>query len=83
MLGHGLRAFNGYLGHGVMMHFRPHCWAFRVDVRVATFGGRWVASADTPAGPTPGRRSDPMAPVRQALEPLEGAVDELLASHGW
>jgi hypothetical protein len=41
---------------------------------------RWIASADTPDGPSLGLGKGAVEAVEQALEPFAGIVDELLAS---
>lgn len=51
---------------------------FRVDVRLIQVDGRWVASADTPDGPTLGLAWFPLDAVEDALAPFEGNIDELL-----
>ena len=52
----------------------------RVDVRVLQVDGRWIASADTPDGPSLGSGAGPFEARREALQPFEGVMDELLAS---
>jgi hypothetical protein len=42
--------------------------------------GRWVASADTPDGPILGLGDSAIEAVEHALEPFDGALDELVAS---
>ncbi len=56
--------------------------ALWVDVRLREINGRWIASADTPAGPTLGLGEQEVEAIEQALRPLQlhGIVDELLAS---
>jgi hypothetical protein len=54
--------------------------AFWVDVRLREINGRWIASADTPEGPSLGVGLDAREAIEQALRPFEGIVDELLAS---
>ena len=51
-----------------------------VDVRLYQLGGRWLASADAPDGPTLRTGYSPLAALTEALEPFDGAVDELLES---
>jgi hypothetical protein len=53
---------------------------FWVDVRLTHMDGGWIASADTPNGPSLGLGSLPREAIAQSLEPFEGAVDELLES---
>jgi hypothetical protein len=63
------------------MHtLRLTCSAFYVDLRLSEINGRWVASADTPDGPSLGLGTGAMQAIEAALEPFEGVVDELLAS---
>ncbi len=54
--------------------------AFWVDVRLLEINGRWIASADTPDGPSLGLGDLALEAIEQALEPFEGMADELLAS---
>ena len=62
-----------------MQQYRLQCSASWVDVRLDV-NGRWIASADTPDGPSLGCGSDAFEALWQALEPFEGVVGELLAS---
>jgi hypothetical protein len=41
---------------------------------------RWIASADTPDGPSLGLGLSAVEAIEATLEPFEGIVDELLAS---
>lgn len=59
---------------------RLTCDEFWVDVRLVRLRGRWVASADTPAGPTLAWSSSPQEALRLALEPFQGVIADLLAS---
>jgi len=59
---------------------RLHCSLFYVDVRVREFNGRWLASADTPDGPSLGWGMSPTGALWMALEPFDGVIEELLAS---
>jgi len=59
---------------------RLSCSSFWVDVRLGEINGRWIASADTPDGPSLGLGKGAIEAVERALEPFEGIVDELLAS---
>lgn len=63
-----------------MILLRLHCSTFWVDVRLREINGRWMASADTPDGPSLGLGKGAIEAVEHALEPFEGIVDELLAS---
>jgi hypothetical protein len=49
-------------------------------VRLREINGRWIASADTPDGPSIGLGLEARDAVEQALQPFAGIVDELLAS---
>ena len=64
----------------VMTVLRLGCSALWVDVRLREINGRWIASADTPDGPSLGLGERAIDAVEQALEPFEGIVSELLAS---
>ena len=68
----------GYTDHVITL--RLTCSAFWVDVRLREINGRWIASADTPDGPSLGLAHEPREAIEQALMPFEGIVDELLAS---
>jgi hypothetical protein len=59
---------------------RLSCSWFWVDVRLNAVNGRWVASADTPYGPSLGVGLTPREAITKSLEEFEDAVDELLAS---
>jgi len=54
--------------------------AIWVDVRLREINGRWLASADTPEGPSLGLGEQAILAIEQALEPFQGIADELLAS---
>lgn len=49
-------------------------------MRLREINGRWIASADTPAGPSLGLAERAIDTIEQALEPFAGIVGELLAS---
>jgi len=51
-----------------------------VNARCVRIRGRWIASADTPSGPSLGYGTTGFAAMWMALEPYEDAVQELLAS---
>jgi hypothetical protein len=59
---------------------RLTCSCFWVDVRLREINGRWIASADTPDGPSLGLGLDAVEAIEHALQSFEGIVDELLAS---
>ena len=61
------------------MHLlRLTCTAFHADVRVSKVGDRWLASADTPDGPSLGWGDHSVQAIMMALEPFDGAIEELL-----
>jgi hypothetical protein len=57
-----------------------HGSLFYVDVRLLEFNGRWLASTDTPDGPSLGWDVSPLGALWMALEPFDGVIEELLAS---
>jgi hypothetical protein len=63
-----------------MIVLRLTCATFWVDVRLREMNGRWLASADTPDGPSLGLGLGAVETIEAALEPFEGIVDELMAS---
>lgn len=63
-----------------MILLRLHGSTFWVDVRLLEINGRWIASADTPDGPSLGLGKGAIEAVERALEPFGGIIDELLAS---
>jgi hypothetical protein len=63
-----------------MIVIRLTCATLGVDVRLREMNGRWLASADTPDGPSLGLGLGAMEAIEAALEPFGGIVDELLAS---
>lgn len=58
---------------------RLTCSEFYFDARLTAVDGRWLASADTPDGPSIGTGDTPVDALWEALQPFEGMVDELLA----
>ena len=48
--------------------------------RVREINGRWIASAETPDGPSLGLAHEARDAIEQALQPFDADVDELLAS---
>ena len=52
--------------------FRLVCPAFWADVRLQQIRGRWLASADTPDGPSLGTGWFPVDALTKALEPYDG-----------
>jgi hypothetical protein len=63
-----------------MITLRLTSSAIWVDVRLREINGRWIASADTSTGPSLGLGERAIDAIAQALEPFEGAADELIAS---
>jgi hypothetical protein len=63
-----------------VQNFRLSCATFFVETRCLRIKGRWIASADTPNGPSLGYGTTGFAAMWMALEPYEDAVQELLAS---
>ncbi len=61
-------------------NFRLLSSGFWVDVRLRQIRGRWIASADTPDGPSVGVSWFPQNAVRAALQPFHGMVDELMGT---
>ena len=57
-----------------MLTLRLTCTRFWVDVRPREMNGRWMASADTPDGPSVGLGSEARDAIQQALEPFDGIV---------
>lgn len=58
--------------------FRLVASGFWVDVRLRSIRGRWIASADTPHGPSVGVSFFPEDALRAALHPFHGLVEELM-----
>lgn len=50
-----------------------------VRMRYVELNGRWLASADTPRGPSLGCGLTPLAALWRALTPYEKSIDVLLA----
>jgi hypothetical protein len=63
-----------------MILLRLNCSTFWVDVRLREINGRWIASADTPDGPSLGLGKGAVEAVEHALKPFGAIVEELLAS---
>jgi len=59
---------------------RLTCSLFWVDVRLREINGRWIASADTPNGPSLGVGEEALQAIEGALEPFSSIADELIAS---
>lgn len=63
-----------------MVLLRLACSTFWVDVRLREINARWIASADTPDGPSLGLGKGAIEAIEHALEPFVGIVNELLVS---
>jgi hypothetical protein len=63
-----------------MISLRLHCSAFWVDLRLMEINRCWIASADTPDGPSLGLGDRAIEAIENALEPFGGIVEELLAT---
>jgi len=59
---------------------RLTCSLFWVDVRLREINGRWIASADTPNGPSLGLGEEALEAIAGALEPFSSIADELMSS---
>jgi hypothetical protein len=64
----------------VVVKMRLYCPDVWVDMRVTEFDGAWLASADTPDGPTLGRGRSALSAAVNALEPFDGYVEDLIRS---
>ncbi|HEY7464093.1 MAG TPA: hypothetical protein VH987_06590 [Candidatus Limnocylindria bacterium] len=60
----------------VRLHYRD-LW---VDVRLYELNGRWLASADTPDGPSLRTGWTAHGAMVEALEPFDGIIDQLISS---
>ena len=61
-----------------VIQFDLHHRQLFVHVRLYQVDGRWLASADTPDGPSLRTGWSPLAALVEALEPFDGIIDELL-----
>jgi hypothetical protein len=59
---------------------RLTCSLFWVDVRLREINGRWIASADTPNGPSLGLGEEALDAISGALERFSSIADELMSS---
>jgi len=66
------------LGRVPVQPVRLYCSLFHVDVRLREFNGRWLASADTPDGPSLGWGMSAVGALWMALEPFDEVIEELL-----
>lgn len=73
-----LARFHGYTYAMILMRLTSS--VFWVDVRLREINGRWIASADTPDGPSLGMGQDAMEAIEMALQPFGSIARELLAS---
>lgn len=71
---------SGGVQNGSVRTYRLQCSEFCVEARTREFNGRWLASADTPHGPTLGVGRSEFEALWAALEPFAPVVDQLLAS---
>jgi hypothetical protein len=60
----------------VMLRYRN----LRVEVRLYQVNGRWLASAETPDGPSLRTGWSARGALAEALEPFDGIIDELLST---
>ena len=63
-------------GRTVRLHYRN----FFVDVRLYEVNNRWLASCDTPDGPSLRTGWTARGALTEALEPFDGIIDELLST---
>lgn len=63
-----------------MQEMRLRCALFWVDVRLRQIDAAWVASADTPDGPSLGLGMTASSALQAALRPFAPLEDELLGS---
>lgn len=63
-----------------MVTLRLTCESFFVDVRVREVRGRFIASADTAAGPTLGTGLGAVEAITNALAPFGEQIEDLLDS---
>lgn len=63
-----------------MIILRLSCSSFWVDVRLREINGRWIASVDTPDGPSLGLGKGAVEAIEHALQPFAEIVDQLMES---
>lgn len=63
-----------------MIVLRLRCSSFWVDVRLREINGRWIASTDTPDGPSLGLGKGAVEAIEHALKPFADIADELMES---
>lgn len=63
-----------------VVRLRLSCQLFNVNVRVREMNGHFLASADTPEGPTLGTGTNAIEAITETFEPFSGVLDELLDS---
>lgn len=61
-------------------HGRLYCQYFWVDTRVSRHNGKWIASIDTPDGPTLAAGRTALSALVAALEPFPGIAMDLIHS---
>ena len=61
-----------------MHYLRLSCTESWVDARVSGINGRWLASADTPDGPSIGLGWTPRQALTRAMEPFDALIEDLL-----
>jgi hypothetical protein len=66
--------------NSAVVEFRLVARSFWVDMRLRDFNGRWIASADTSDGPSVGLGMTAHEALINALQPFEGAIEELLTT---
>jgi hypothetical protein len=68
------------MGKSDHWHGRLYCEFFWVDARVSRQNGKWIASVDSPDGPTLAAGHTALSALAEALGPFEGMRLELLDS---
>jgi hypothetical protein len=74
----------GHLSHlligegGFLRTLRLELETIPIDVRLLRINRRWLASTDTPQGPTLGCAKDALAALYLALDPFQPAIEPLL-----
>jgi hypothetical protein len=68
------------MGKTDQWHGRLYCEFFWVDARLSRQNGSWIASVDSPDGPTLAAAHTALSALVEAIEPFEGMRMELLHS---
>jgi hypothetical protein len=77
----GLALRWGAVQYGAMVEcFRLRSSESWVDVCLLEVNGRWIATAETPDGPTLGTGTSSLEALWGALDPFRDVIGELLAS---